>query len=213
MNLSTISIHRPVTVLMACSVAILLGTVAFVNIPVDLMPEIVYPTISVRAEYEGVAPEEMETLVVRPLEEAFSAAPRVKRISSSVYEGLCYVRVGFDYGVDIDEAANELRTRLDRRRRYLPEDMDAPSMYKYDSSQYPILYLAVAADNLDAKELRHYVEKQLQYRLERVPGVAAFSVRGGLRRDLRLRSTSTFAPRSRFTRPASQRSRARTPRR
>ncbi len=169
---------------MACLVAILLGAVAFVNIPVDLMPEIVYPTISIRAEYEGVAPEEMETLVVRPLEEAFSAAPRVKRISSSVYEGLCYVRVGFDYGVDIDEAANELRTRLDRRRRYLPEDMDAPSMYKYDSSQYPILYLAVSADNLDAKELRHYVEKQLQYRLERVPGVAAFSVRGGLRREI-----------------------------
>jgi HAE1 family hydrophobic/amphiphilic exporter-1 len=184
MYLSTVSIHRPVTVLMACLVAILLGAVAFINIPVDLMPEIVYPTISVRAEYEGVAPEEMETLVVRPLEEAFSAAPRVKRISSSVYEGLCYVRVGFDYGVDIDEAANELRTRLDRRRRYLPEDMDAPSMYKYDSSQYPILYLAVSADNLDAKELRHYVEKQLQHRLERVPGVAAFSVRGGLRREI-----------------------------
>ena len=169
---------------MACLVAILLGAVAFVNIPVDLMPEIVYPTISVRAEYEGVAPEEMETLVVRPLEEAFSSAPRVKEISSSVYEGLCYVRVGFDYGIDIDEAANELRTRLDRRRRYLPEDMDPPSMYKYDSSQYPILYLAVSSDSMDAKELRHFVEKQVQPRLERVPGVAAFSVRGGLRREI-----------------------------
>ena len=184
MNLSTASIHRPVTVLMVCLVAILLGAVAFVNIPVDLMPEIVYPTISVRAEYEGVAPEEMETLVVRPLEEAFSAAPGVEKIYSSVYEGLCYVRVGFDYGVDIDEAANELRTRLDRRRRDLPEDMDPPTMYKYDSSQYPILYLTVSADNMDAKELRHYVEKQLQYRLERVPGVAAFTVRGGLRREI-----------------------------
>ncbi len=184
MNLSTASIHRPVTVLMLCLVAILLGAVAFVNIPVDLMPEIVYPTISVRAEYEGVAPEEMETLVVRPLEEAFSAAPGVEKIYSSVYEGLCYVRVGFDYGVDIDEAANELRTRLDRRRRYLPEDMDPPTMYKYDSSQYPILYLTVSSANMDAKELRHYVEKQLQYRLERVPGVAAFTVRGGLRREI-----------------------------
>ena len=184
MNLSTVSIHRPVTVLMLCLVAILLGVVAFVNIPVDLMPETVYPTISVRAEYAGVAPEEMETLVVRPLEEAFAAAPNVKEISSSVYEGQAYLRVGFDYGVDIDEAANELRSRLDRRRRYLPEDMDPPSMYKYDSSQYPILYLAVSSDDMDAKELRHYVEKQLQYRLERVPGVAAFSVRGGLRREI-----------------------------
>ena len=169
---------------MGCLVAILLGAVAFVNIPVDLMPEIVYPTISVRAEYAGVAPEEMETLVVRPLEEAFSSAPHVKQLSSSVYEGLCYVRVGFDYGVDIDEAANELRTRLDRRRRYLPEDMDPPTMYKYDSSQYPILYLTVSANNLGPKELRHYVEKQIQPRLERVPGVAAFTVRGGLRREI-----------------------------
>ena len=184
MNLSTVAIHRPVTVLMVCLVAILLGGVAYVNIPVDLMPEIVYPTISVRAEYAGVAPEEMETLVVRPLEEAFSAAPHVEKISSSVYEGLCYVRVGFDYGVDIDEAANELRTRLDRRRRYLPEDMDPPSMYKYDSSQYPILYLAVSAADMGQKELRHFVEKQLQHRLERVPGVAAFTVRGGLRREI-----------------------------
>ncbi len=184
MNLSTAAIHRPVTVLMLCLVAVLLGGVAFVNIPVDLMPETVYPTISVRAEYEGVAPAEMETLVVRPLEEAFSAAPHVKEISSSVYEGLTYVRVGFDYGVDIDEAANELRTRLDRRRRYLPDDMEAPSMYKYDSAQYPILYLGVSAKGMDQKELRHYVEKQLQYRLERVPGVAAFTVRGGLRREI-----------------------------
>ena len=184
MSLSTASIHRPVTVLMVCLIAILLGVVAFVNIPVDLMPEIVYPTISIRAEYEGVAPEEMETLVVRPLEEAFSAAPGVEEIYSSVNEGLCYVRVGFDYGTDIDEAANELRTRLDRRRRYLPEDMDPPTMYKYDSSQYPIIFLTVSADNMDAKELRHYVEKQLQYRLERVPGVAAFTVRGGLRREI-----------------------------
>ncbi|MDE0102011.1 MAG: efflux RND transporter permease subunit [Bryobacterales bacterium] len=185
-SLSSLSIQRPVTVLMACLVVVLLGAVAFVNIPVDLMPEIVYPTISVRAEYAGVAPEEMETLVVRPLEEAFSSAPRVKEISSSVYEGLCYVRVGFDYGVDIDEAANELRTRLDRRRRYLPEDMDPPSMYKYDSSQYPIMYLAVSSDSMDAKELRHFVEKQVQPRLERVPGVAAFSVRGGLRREIQV---------------------------
>ncbi len=183
-NLSTVSIQRPVTVLMACLVAILLGAVAFVNIPVDLMPEIVYPTISVRAEYAGVAPEEMETLVVRPLEEAFSSAPHVKELSSSIYEGLCYVRVGFDYGVDIDEAANELRTRLDRRRRYLPEDMDPPSMYKYDSSQYPILYLTVSARDMGPKDLRHYVEKQIQPRLERVPGVAAFTVRGGLRREI-----------------------------
>ena len=184
MNLPNFSIHRPVTILMTCLIAILLGGIAFVNIPVDLMPETVYPTISVRAEYEGVAPEEMENLVVRPLEEAFAAAPGVEQIVSSVYQGLCYVRVGFDYDVNVDEAANELRVRLDRARRNLPEELEPPTMYKYDSSQYPIMYMTVSAADMDAKELRHFVEKQIQYRLERAPGVAAFNVRGGLRREI-----------------------------
>ena len=186
MNLPEFSIRRPVTVLMASLIAIMLGAIAFVEIPVDLMPEVVYPTISVRAEYPGVAPEEMETLVVRPLEEAFSAAPGVEELSSTVSEGRVYVSVRFEYGSNMDEAANEMRTRLDRRRSYLPEDMEPPTMYKYDSAQYPILYLTVSANDMDAKQLRHFVEKQLQYRMERAPGVAAFSIRGGLRREIHI---------------------------
>lgn len=184
MNLPAFSIERPVTVLMVSLIAILLGGIAFVKLPVDLMPETVYPTLSVRAEYPGVAPEEMETLVARPLEEAFSSAPGVEEITSNSTEGTTNVRVAFTYGSNLDEAANELRIRLDRRRSTLPEDMEPPVMYKFDISQFPILFLTVAADNMDQKELRHFVEKQLQYRLERVPGVAQFTVRGGLRREI-----------------------------
>ena len=184
MNLPEFSIERPVTVLMACLIAILLGGIAFVEIPVDLMPETVYPTISIRAEYPGVAPEEMENLVARPLEEAFSAAPGVEEISSSSSEGRVSIRVNFEYGSNLEEAANELRIRLDRRRGELPEDMEPPTMFKFDSAMFPIMFLTVAATDLDAKELRHFVEKQLQYRLERVPGVAQFTVRGGLRREI-----------------------------
>ena len=178
------SINRPVTVFMATLILILLGGIAFVNLPVDLMPEVVYPTISVRAEYPGVAPEEMENLVARPLEEAFSSAPGVEEITSSSTEGTTYVRVSFVYGTNLDEAANELRIRLDRRRGSLPEDMEPPIMYKFDVSQYPIMFLTVASSDRDPKTLRHFVEKQVQYRLERVPGVAQFTVRGGLRREI-----------------------------
>jgi HAE1 family hydrophobic/amphiphilic exporter-1 len=178
------SIRRPVTVAVFCLLAMLLGAIAFWKIPVDLMPETVYPTISARAEYPGVGPEEMETLVARPLEEAFSAAPGVKEITSTCSEGMAYVRVGFDYGYDLDEAANELRTRLDRRRGDLPEDMEPPIMFKFDVSQFPIMFLTVASDDKDPKELRHFVERFIQPRLERVPGVAQFTVRGGLRREI-----------------------------
>jgi HAE1 family hydrophobic/amphiphilic exporter-1 len=183
-GLPEFSIRRPVTIAVFCLFAMLLGAIAFWKIPVDLMPETVYPTISARAEYPGVGPEEMETLVARPLEEAFSAAPGVKEITSTSAEGTAYVRVGFDYGVNLDEAANELRARLDRRRGDLPEDMEPPVMYKFDVSQFPIMFLTVAADDKDPKELRHFVERFIQPRLERVPGVAQFTVRGGLRREI-----------------------------
>lgn len=184
MSLSEFSIHRPVTVLMAVLILILLGGIAFVRLPVDLMPDIVYPTISVRAEYPGVAPEEMENLVARPLEEAFSSAPGVEEIRSSSTEGSTSVSVSFNYGANLDEAANELRIRLDRRRNTLPEDMDPPIMFKFDISQFPIMFMTVSSDTQDPKSLRHFVEKQLQYRLERVPGVAQLTIRGGLRREI-----------------------------
>ena len=184
MNLPALSIRRPVTVLMASLIAILLGAIAFLKLPTDLMPEIVFPTISVRAEYPGVAPEEMENLVARPLEEALSSAPGVKEITSSSSEGSTSVRVAFEHGVNLDEAANELRSRLDRRRATLPEDMPPPVMYKFDVTQFPIMFLTISAPSMDAKELRRFVEKQIQYRLERVPGVAQFTVRGGLRREI-----------------------------
>ncbi len=184
MSLPEFSIQRPVLVSVCSLLAILLGAIAFVNIPVELMPETVYPTISVRAEYPGVGPEEMENLVARPLEEAFSSAPGVQEILSTSAEGATFVRVGFDYSMNLDEAANELRVRLDRRRQTLPQDMPMPTMFKFDVSQFPIMFMTVSASDMDAKQLRHFVEKIIQPRMERVPGVAQFTVRGGLRREI-----------------------------
>jgi len=186
MSFPEFSIKRPVTVLMACFIAVLLGAIAFVKIPVDLMPETEYPTLSVNVGYEGVAPQEMETLVARPLEQALASAPGVEEITSSSSEGRSSVRVEFAYGTDLDEAAAELRTRIDRRRTNLPDEIDPPTLYKYDVSQYPVLFLTVSSAEMDAKELRHFAEKNLQYRLERAPGVAATSVSGGLRRQIHI---------------------------
>lgn len=187
MHLPEFSIRRPVTVLMVCAIAILIGTVAFVQIPVDLMPEIVFPQLSISATYEGVAPEEVENLVTRPIEEAVSSAPGVEEVTSRSTEGQSYVRVAFSYGTDLDEAANDLRSRLDRRRELFPEEMDPPVIYKFDVSQFPIMFLSVAASDMDQKQLRHFVEKNIRYRLERVPGIAQFTVRGGLSREIHVK--------------------------
>jgi HAE1 family hydrophobic/amphiphilic exporter-1 len=186
MSLPEFSIHRPVTVLMACLVAILLGAIAFVQIPVDLMPEIDQPTLSINTQYQGVAPEEMETLISRPIEQIVSAAPGVERVSSTSTEGSSSVQVSFVYGTNIEEAANELRSRLDRGRRGLPDDIEPPVLYKFDISQFPILFLTVASTDMDPKELRHFVEKNVVYRFERVNGIGEVRVSGGLRRQIRV---------------------------
>lgn len=186
MSLPAFSVRRPITIYMFISVLVLLGSIAFMRLPVDLMPEIQNPTLSVRAEYPGVAPEEMENLVTRPIESALSSAPGVFRISSTSSEGNSNVRVQFDWGVNLDEAANELRTRIDRVRGALPEDVLPPSIFKFDTTQFPIMFLAVSG-NMEPREMRTMLEKDIQPMLERVPGVAAIDIRGGLRREIHVK--------------------------
>ena len=107
MSLPEFSIQRPVTVLMACAVAILLGVIALIEIPVDLMPETEYPILTITGRYPGAGPLEMETLVAQRIEKAVASAPGVKRTTSVSYEGQASVRVYFEWGQDIDEAADE----------------------------------------------------------------------------------------------------------
>jgi HAE1 family hydrophobic/amphiphilic exporter-1 len=183
MSLSSASIHRPVTTYICCAVAILLGAISFYRLPVDLMPEVEYPTITVRTSYEGVGPEEMETLVTRPIERSLASAPGVDRISSNSSEGSSQVRVMFDWGTNLDEAANEIRTRLDRIRGQLPLEAETPTLYKFDVAQFPVMFMALSGD-MDPRTLRQFAEDEIQYRLERIPGVAAVDVRGGLRREI-----------------------------
>lgn len=184
MSLPEFSINRPVTVLMAVMVCLLLGGISFVQIPVDLMPEIDSPSITITTDYEGVAPEEVETLISRPMEQIVSSAPGVERVSSTSSEGRSSVSVEFSYGMDIEVATDEVRSRLDRGRRGLPDDVEPPTIFKFDVTQFPIMFLTMATDELDAKELRTFAEKSILYRFERVKGVGQVRIGGGLRREI-----------------------------
>ena len=186
MSLPEFSIKRPVTVLMAVMVCLLLGFIAFTEIPVDLMPEVNYPTLSVTTDYEGVGPEEIETLISRPLEQIVSAAPGVERVTSTSSEGRSSVRIEFVFGTDIEVAADEVRSRLDRGRRTLPDDIEPPTIFKFDVTQFPIMFLTVATDEMDPRELRMFTEKNILYRFERIKGVGQVRVGGGLRREIHI---------------------------
>jgi HAE1 family hydrophobic/amphiphilic exporter-1 len=185
MSIPRIAIQRPVTMFMLSGVIILLGMLSLFRLPVDLMPDVSYPSLTVRVAYAGVGPLEMEELVTRPIEQAMSAVAGLERLESTAQEGSSRTTLNFAWGTDLNEAADDVRNRLDRVRGRLPEEADAPIMYKFDANTFPIMGVGVeATGNFDRVTLREMAEHDLSPRLERVPGVASVSVEGGLRRQI-----------------------------
>ncbi len=185
MSIPRLAIHRPVTMFMLTGVIVLLGTISLVKLPVDLMPELQSPSISVRVTYAGVGPREIEESITRPLEQAVAAVAGLEQINATSQEGSSNIRLNFAWGTNLNVAADDVRSRIDRVRGRLPEEADPPIVFKFDSTSFPIFFVAVEGD-YDSVELRDIAENTLSQRLERVPGVAAVNVSGGLRRQIRV---------------------------
>jgi HAE1 family hydrophobic/amphiphilic exporter-1 len=183
MSIPRLAIHRPVTMFMISFVVILLGGISLTRLPVDLMPESEFPSITVRVNYSGVGPLEIEELVTRPIEQAVSAIAGLEQVNSTSSEGNSQVRLQFAWGTDLNEAADEVRTRVDRVRGRMPEDADPPTVFKFDSNSMPIMGIGVEGD-FDPVTLRELATNDLSPRLERVEGVAAVTIDGGLRRQI-----------------------------
>ena len=183
MNIAKGSVNRPILTTIIFLIIIALGVVSFSRLSIDLMPEITYPTISVITNYGNVGPQEMEELVTRPIEEALAAVQGVEEITSTSSEGRSMVRVSFIWGSDLDVAANDIRDRIDRSMGRLPEDIDRPMLFKFDLSSFPVVILGISS-NMNPLDLRQIIEDQVKYRMERVPGVAAVNIYGGLNREI-----------------------------
>ena len=183
MSIPRLAIERPITMFMLSAVVMLIGGLSLVRLPVDLMPDVSFPSITVRVGYAGVGPLEMEELVTRPIEQALSAVAGLERLESTSSEGSARVTLNLAWGTDLNEAADDIRNRLDRVRGRLPEEAEAPVMFKFDASAAPIMGVGLEGD-YDRVRLREIAEHDLSQRLERVPGVAAVTVEGGLRRQI-----------------------------
>jgi HAE1 family hydrophobic/amphiphilic exporter-1 len=183
MNIAQGPVNRPILTTIIFLIIITLGIVSFWRLSIDLMPEVTFPTVSVITSYGNVGPQEMEELITRPIEEALAAVQGVEEINSTSTEGRSMVRVSFTWGTDLDVAANDIRDRIDRVIGRLPEDIERPMIRKFDLSAFPIMFISVSS-NMDPLDLRQLVEDQVKYRLERVPGVAALDIRGGLSREI-----------------------------
>lgn len=185
MSLSEFSIRRPIFTIMLTLVIVVLGFISLSRLPIDLMPDITFPTLNVSTSYPNTAPEEIEQIITRPLEEALSSVPGVEEIFSFSSQGSSTVRVMFAWGTNLDEAANEVRERIDRVIGRLPDEVSRPTLRKFDPAQMPILMVGILAD-IDPIQLRKIVDEQIAYRIERVPGVASVDVWGALEREIQV---------------------------
>lgn len=183
MKISQAAVNRPIFTIMIVLIVIILGGMALSRLPIDLMPDITSPTISISTTYTKASPLSMEELVTRPIEEAVSAVPGVQDITSQSSEGNSNVQVTFNWGTNLDTAASDLRDRLDRVISQLPDEASRPSLRKFDLAATPVLTLGVTS-KMDPIRLRKLIDEQVSYRLERVPGVAGVDVRGGLEREI-----------------------------
>src|SRR5688500_15626684 len=183
MSIPRLAIQRPVTMFMISAVITLLGFLSLSRLPVDLMPEFEQPTLTVRVSYPGVGPLEMEELITRPMEQAVGAVPGLTRVQSQSSEGNSQVQLNFEWGEDLSEAADEVRTRVDRMRGRLPEEAAAPTVFKFDSNSQPIMQVGIEGD-YDPVTLREVAQNEIAPRFERVDGVAAVTVNGGVRRQI-----------------------------
>ncbi len=178
MKLSSFTVRHSILTSMIALIVVILGVIALRQLPLDLMPDITFPVLSINTSYANSSPQIVEQLITRPIEEAMSAVPGVEQITSDSAEGSSGVRLSFAWGTNLEAAANDVRDRLDRVIGSLPDDADRPRLFKFDPSSAPILSLGVFGD-IDPVHLRRLIDEQLSYRLERVDGVASVDIWGG----------------------------------
>ncbi len=185
MKIAQTSVNFPVTTIMVSLIVIILGGVALTRLPIDAMPDVTSPTISISTSYSKASPLVVEELITRPIEEAVGAVSGVEEISSRSSEGSSSVQVYFAWGTDLDAASNDIRDRLDRILARLPDDASRPSLRKFDLAAMPVVMMGVVSD-LDPVTLRTLIDNEIGYRLERVNGVASINVWGGLTREVQI---------------------------
>ncbi len=166
-------------------IVVVLGIISLTRMGLDLMPDITFPLVTVIASYEGVSPEDMETLVTRPIERAGASAQGASQTNAFTMEGISGVIIEFEWGTDIDRAAEDIRNHLEMIRYMLPADMDTPQVMRFDPGMMPIAGYGVSAD-IDPLEMARVMEDEVEPAIEQIDGVAAVYTWGTREREIRV---------------------------
>lgn len=185
-GLAAWSIRHPIGVTMITLALVVLGFLFSLQLPIDLMPNIVYPEVRVRVINPGVPARIMEDQVTRQLEEQLAITENVISITSRSRDGESAVDMSFPYGTDIEIALRDASNRLDRAMRFLPEGIEPPLIFKIDPQQIPVAEFVVSSEQLSAVQLRSFVDYTFSKWFINLPGVASTEVGGGLVREIQV---------------------------
>ena len=185
-KLSALAVHRPVTFIMLSLILIGFGLYGLTQLRLDLYPDVSFPTITIYTTYDGVAPEDMESLVARPIEESVGTVSGLRSVESLSSQGAAVHKLNFEWGTDLFVAENEVRRQIDFVRQTLPDESDSPIIFSYDPNQEPVVVLALSSEQRSPRELRTLATEQLEQRIERLGGIASATTAGGLEREINI---------------------------
>lgn len=178
MSLSKLAVRKPTTTLIIFILLSALGIYCTTSLPLDLFPDMDIPYMVVYTSYSNAGPEEVERSVTRTMESSLSSVTGLKKLTSTSSTGSSMVMLEFEYGTNLDVAANDIRDKIDLVRNYLPDDADSPIIFQMDPSMMPIMAIVVTGSRTP-EELSGYVDDIIQPRLEQIDGVASANVSGG----------------------------------
>jgi len=175
MKIPEFSVNRKVTTAMLAMILVVLGSLAFTRLGLDLFPDLEFPTVSVITIYSGASSEDIENTVTRPLEQVINSVNRVKKVNSITSEGYSVIMVEFEWGTNLDFAAQDIRDQIGLYESYLPDDVGDPLVVKFSFAMWPVLFGGITADR-PTVELKDMIEDEVAPRLERIDGVASVQV-------------------------------------
>jgi hydrophobe/amphiphile efflux-1 (HAE1) family protein len=185
-GLTHAAVRRPVGTLALASVILVLGSFFIDRLPVNLLPEIEYPMITITVNYPGVAPEVMEEQVTRVLERNLSATEGLTEISSRASEGRTNVNLLFEFGIDLDIAMQNAARLLETARQQLPPDIDPPRLRKRDPGEWPVWRAGLSSPTRSPLEVRDWVDQRLLPQLQSIDGIATVEAIGGQIREVEI---------------------------
>ena len=186
MNISELSIRRPVLATVLTIIILLFGLIGYTTLGVREYPSVDNPIISVTCSYSGANADIIESQITEPLEQNINGIPGIRSLSSVSQQGQCRITVEFELSVDLETAANDVRDKVSRAQRYLPRDCDPPTVSKADADASPILMVAIQSNTRSLLELSEIADLTVKEQLQTISDVSSVSIWGEKRYSMRL---------------------------